>query len=69
LESDAVLFKEAVMNTIAGSTPVFGVLRLGDVPWHEAVKCNRRVTLIDVNVMNRDSLPQELALSITKNIV
>ena len=69
LESDAVLFKETVMNTLAGSTPVLGVLRLGDVPWHEAIKCDYRVKLIDVNVKNRDSLPKELALLITKNII
>jgi len=61
LESNAQIFKQAVLDIIAGDIPVFGVLRLGDVPWHLAIKRNPSVTLYDVNKENRDALPQKLA--------
>ena len=61
LESDAARFKQAVMDTLAGDVPVLGVLRLGGVPWHEEIKRNPRVTLVDVTEENRDTLPGELA--------
>ena len=61
LESDATVFKQSVMEIITGDIPVFGVLRLGDVPWHAEIKRNPLVTLYDVNEKNRDKLPQELA--------
>ena len=61
LESCADLFKQAVFDTLAGDIPVFGVLRLGDVPWHASIKSNPLVSIYDVNEENRDSLPAELA--------
>ena len=61
LESAAAAFRQAVMDRLAGSTPVFGVLLLGDVPWHDGIKSDPRVRLIDVDELNRDTLPQELA--------
>jgi len=61
LESQAHVFKRTVIDTLAGSVPVFGVLRLGDVPWHEDIKRDPKVALFDVDVMSRDSLPQILA--------
>ena len=61
LESSATMFKQAVMDLIAGDIPIFGVLRLWDVPWHRDIKRNPLVTLVDVDEVNRDVLPQELA--------
>ena len=61
LESRAEGFKRAVLETVAGDVPVFGVLRLGDVPWHTEIKCNPSVELCDVNESNRDDLPPILA--------
>ena len=61
LESGASGFKQAALDVLAGDIPVFGVLRLGDVPWHKDIKDNPGVSLYDVNEKNRDSLPRELA--------
>jgi len=61
LESNAPKFKQAVFNVILGNIPVFGVMRLGDVPWHAEIKRCPSVTLYDVNMENRSTLPQELA--------
>ena len=61
LESDASIFKKAVLDTLDGSIPVFGVLRLGDVEWHKEIKRNPLVTLYNVGFDNRDDLPRELA--------
>ena len=61
LESDCEVFKNAVADIIAGSTPVLGVLRLGDVPWHESIKKDTRVAIFDVNEKTRDTLPQVIS--------
>ena len=61
LESSAEVFKKNVLDTLAENTPVFGVLRLGDVPWHREVKNNPQVTIYDVEEKNRSALPQVLS--------
>jgi len=61
LESDAPCFKQAVTDTLADSIPVLGVLRMGDIPWHNDIKGNPNVAIFDVNEKNRDNLPRELA--------
>ena len=65
LESKAPLFRKAVLDILAGDIPVLGVLRLGGVPWHNDIKSNPQVTVIDVNENNRDELPRELAEKIS----
>ena len=60
LESDALVFRNAVSDVLGGDVPVLGVLRLGSVPWLDAIKRNSRVVSIDVNKENRDALPREL---------
>ena len=65
LESDALCFRKAVLDILAGETPVLGVLRLGDIPWHREIKRNPLVKLIDVSEKNRDALPQELAADVS----
>ncbi|MCL1827875.1 MAG: nucleoside-triphosphatase [Oscillospiraceae bacterium] len=61
LESGAPVFRRAVLNALSGDIPILGVLRLGDVPWLAEIRDDSRVTLIDVNKKNRDSLPREIA--------
>ena len=61
LESKASLFKKAVLDTLERGVPVLGVLRLGDVPWHEDIKRSPLVSLYDVTMDNRERLPGELA--------
>jgi nucleoside-triphosphatase len=60
LESNATVFRKTIIDLISGDTPILGVLRLDDVPWHTNIKHNSKVTLIDVNKDNRDTLPQQL---------
>ena len=64
LESKSPGFVQAVLDVIDGDIPVFGVLRLGDVPWHADIKSNTNVKIYDVNEKNRDDLPRELAESL-----
>ena len=61
LESSAGVFKQAVLDTLEGNAPVFGVLRLGDVPWHRSIRRNPSVTIFDVDESTREALPRELA--------
>ena len=61
LESNAAKFIQTVYDLVAGQIPVFGVLRLGDVPWHERIKRDPSVRIYDINEENRDNLPRELA--------
>ena len=61
LESGAPLFKRKVLDITGGGIPVLGVLRLGDVPWHDDIKENPAVKIYDVNENNRDTLPRLLS--------
>ena len=69
LERSAPVFRQAVLDILASDIPVFGVLRQGDIPWHQDIKRNPKVTILDVNEKNRDKLPRELAkrLAVTMN--
>jgi len=69
LESGAAVFRRAVMGALAGGVPVFGVMRLGGVPWHEAIKRHPSVTVFDVSEKNRNALPQELAEAFTTQLL
>ena len=64
LEGKAPGFRNAVLRILAGDVPVFGVLRLGDIPWFEEIKRNPLVRIYDVNKKNRDELPRQLAKEI-----
>ena len=66
LESDAEAFKRAVFETLSGDTPVLGVLRSGDVPWHEPIKRDPRVMIYNVNEENRGDLPREVIRMLDK---
>ena len=68
LESSAPLFRQAVLDTLSGKTPVLGVIRLGDIPWHVDIKRNTLVKVYDVNEENRDELPRVIARSIMGSV-
>jgi nucleoside-triphosphatase len=68
LESAAPAFRQAVLATLAGTIPVLGVLRQGDIPWHREIKDCPRVRLYEVNEENREALPLELAEYLTSMI-
>ncbi|MCL1816052.1 MAG: nucleoside-triphosphatase [Clostridiales bacterium] len=61
LEAGSRLFKQKVLSCLKGDVPLFGVLRQGDIPWHEPIKSHPRVTLYEVNAYNREQLPCQLA--------
>lgn len=61
LEADSPLFQQQVYCLLDGDTPVLGVLRAGDIPWHEPIKAHPRVRLCEVNLENREQLPVQLA--------
>lgn len=69
LESKARLFRQAVLETLEGQVPVLGVLRLGDIPWHEEIKRSPLVSLADVNENSRDYLPRELVSLLKKSML
>ena len=61
LEGGAPGFRQAILDAIGGDSPILGVMRLGDIPWHHEIKRRHGVTLYGVNEENRDSLPQKLS--------
>jgi len=64
LESDAPMFRQAVMDALDGDIPVIGALRQGEVAWHEAIKRHPMVTVLIVDEKNRDAMPREIVFSI-----
>ena len=62
LEADSPLFIRQVLQCLDGGTPVIGVLREGDIPWHEPVKKHPDVTLHHIrDTDDREQLPYRLA--------
>ena len=61
LEEESPRFRHAVLAALDGDIPVLGVLREGNVPWHEPVKAHPRVAVYEVSLDNRDQLPSEIA--------
>ncbi|MDO5846570.1 MAG: nucleoside-triphosphatase [Methanocorpusculum sp.] len=60
LESDAKEFQAAVLKTLDGSTPVFGVVRNKDTPFLNAVRAHKNVQVIPITRENRDALPEKI---------
>ena len=65
LESEAPLFRQAALDALDAGVPALGVLRLGNVPWHDDIKRKTGVSLYDVSIENRDNLPREIAGAIS----
>lgn len=62
LERDALAFQRAVLDTLAGEVPVLGVVREGFPGWTRAVAEHPKVEIIEVNRLNRDTLPDRIAV-------
>ena len=61
LEWKALAFQKEVLDTLAGNTPVFGVIKLASKGWVDRVRNHPQVKLIIVTKENRDALPKILA--------
>ncbi|WP_434510364.1 nucleoside-triphosphatase [Desulfitobacterium sp. AusDCA] len=61
LERDALVFQKEIMDTLEGSIPVFGVIKLASSGWTDRIRNHSKVKLITVTKENRDDLPQVLS--------
>jgi nucleoside-triphosphatase len=64
MEDKSQLFKGLVLACLDADTPVIGVLREGDIPWHAPIKNHPKVSVIEVNIDNREQLPTRLAAAL-----
>lgn len=55
-ETEAALFRKAVLKTLDGSVPVLGVLQKADSPFLSEIRTHPKVTVIEVTRQNRDCL-------------
>ena len=69
LERNSFTFRQVVLDTLAGDIPVIGTLRMKDIPWHEQIKANPRVSILEVTLDNRDMLPHEIAALLSAKLV
>lgn len=68
LEEESPLFQGRVLACLDGDMPVIGVLREGDIPWHDQIKAHPRVTICEVSLSNREKLPAQLAAALRPHI-
>jgi nucleoside-triphosphatase len=61
LERNALVFQQVVLDILARDIPVIGTMRMKDIPWHEPIKADPRVSLLKVTLENRDTLPRDIA--------
>ncbi|NLK52882.1 MAG: nucleotide kinase [Syntrophomonadaceae bacterium] len=61
LERDALVFHKEVMDTLNGSIPVLGVIKLASKGWTDRIRNHPKVKLRTVTKENRNLLPQILA--------
>ncbi len=59
-EAKAQQFQNAVLSALDGDTPILGVLQQADSPFLRQVAAHRNVTVVEVTLENRDTLPQIL---------
>ena len=60
LESESLLFQEQVFHCLNGNTPILGVLRDREIPWHKPIKTHPEVSILRVNEENRNDLPERI---------
>ena len=68
MERHARRFQSAVLESIEGRLPVFGVIRNSAGGWLNQIRQNPGVTIITVDEKNRDSLPELLARELSRLI-
>ena len=61
LERDALLFQREVIASLDGRTPVLGVLRDMEIPWHAPILAHPLVKTLRIDEKNRDALPERIA--------
>lgn len=59
-EAKALHFQQAVLSVLDGSTPILGVLQQADSPFLRQIAAHEAVTVMEVTLENRDTLPQIL---------
>lgn len=59
-EANAVHFRQAVLSALDGDIPILGVLQRADSPFLRQVAAHENVTVVEVTLENRDTLPQIL---------
>lgn len=59
-EADALKFQQAVLDTMDGEVPVYGVLQMADSAFLDRIIAREDVRVITVTEDNRDQLPEEL---------
>ena len=68
LERNSFTFQQVVLDTLARDIPVIGTMRKGDIPWHESIKYDSRISILEVTLENRDTLPCEIASMLSSYI-
>ena len=61
MESDAALFRNAVLNLLNGSLPILGVIKPKHSAFLEAIRSHERSEVLEVTHENRDLLPSQIA--------
>ncbi len=64
IERHAHEFQRRVLQTLAGQTPVLGVLCYKPSDFTRAIAAHPQVTVIEVTTQNRDALPAQLAATL-----
>jgi nucleoside-triphosphatase len=60
LERDAKEFQNAVLEALEGGVPVFGVIKKTAAGWVNKVRQHPNVSVIEINMENRDQMPAKL---------
>ena len=68
MESDAELFKKAVMAALNGPLPVLGVIKPKQTPFLNAIRANKNNLVFEVTEQNRDALPFQIAELLQSNL-
>jgi nucleoside-triphosphatase len=68
MELVSAAFRAAVEDALASPAPLLGAVMAASHPWADRIKAARGVTLIEVTVVNRDSLPGRLLDLVRKEV-
>jgi nucleoside-triphosphatase len=69
LESQALTFQHAIIETLSDSVPVLGVIKQSSSGWTDVLRNHPHVKLITVTMENRDTLPADLAANYKATIL
>ncbi len=60
LENKATVFQNEILRALDGDIPILGMVKLSAAGWVDNIRSHPKVTIITVDICNRDSLPGEL---------